>query len=237
MKHMSEFYKAINYTPRNEELFLTAVTHSSYGKKEDNERMEFLGDAVLELISSELIFKSFHYMREGEMSSLRAELVCESALNEWAKHIDLGKYLILGKSEEMNHGRDKASILSDAVEAIVCAVYLDGGFEEAQRLVSKIMGFLLKLKLKGELVRDAKTSLQELLQKDGRDVPKYEIYETVGPPHDATFRARVISEQEILGMGEGRSKKAAEQEAAKAALKTLRGRQQAAERCPDFGRM
>lgn len=222
MKELSEFFRIINYQPKNQELFRLALTHSSSSDKEDNERMEFLGDAVLELLSSELLFQSFPYMREGEMSRLRAELVCEAALNEWAHHIGLGEYLILGKSEEMNHGREKASILSDAVEAIVCAVYLDGGFEEAKRLVTKMMGFLLKLKLKGELVRDAKTALQELLQKEGRDVPRYEIYEISGPPHDATFKARVISQDAVLGIGQGHSKKSAEQEAAKSALKQLR---------------
>jgi len=222
MNHLQEFYTIINYQPKNDELFRLALTHSSSSGKEDNERMEFLGDAVLELLSSELLYTSFPYMREGEMSRLRAELVCESALNEWAHHIGLGKFLILGRSEEMNRGREKPSILSDAVEAIVCAVYLDGGFEEAKRLVTKMMGFLLKLKLKGELVRDAKTALQEALQKDGRNVPSYEIYEVSGPPHDATFKARVISEQIILGTGQGHSKKAAEQEAAKNALKALR---------------
>lgn len=222
MRDLTEFFKTINYQPKNEKLFRLALTHSSSSDKEDNERMEFLGDAVLELMSSELLYQSFPYMREGEMSRLRAELVCEMALNEWAHHINLGEFLILGKSEEMNHGREKASILSDAVEAIVCAVYLDGGFEEARRLVTKIMGFLLKLKLKGELVRDAKTALQELLQKDGREVPEYEIYEIVGPPHDATFKARVISRDAVLGEGQGHSKKAAEQEAAKSALKKMK---------------
>jgi ribonuclease-3 len=221
-KNINKLLQTIEYTPKDTRLFECAVTHSSTGKKENNERLEFLGDAVIELVVSDLLFHHYPNKDEGELTKLRAELVCEPSLLSFAAHLKLGEYIVVGKSEEKSGGKNKTSILSDAVEAIVGAIYLDGGMDAAAKVVEVIYRHLLELKKQNRLYKDTKTELQELLQKRGKDAAKYALYAQAGPPHDPTFFISVEIEGKIMGRGQGQTKKAAEQMAAKEALKTLK---------------
>ena len=211
--------QTIGYCFHNPELLLIAMTHSSFanekGDLKDNERLEFLGDAVLELYSSEFLFREYPEKPEGELTRLRACLVCEDALSAVASELSLGEYLRLGRGEEKTGGRIRKSVLSDALEALIGAIFLDGGGEEARRFVlSKVM---TDVKRK-ELHYDSKTMLQEAVQKrDGR-VLSYEILEESGPDHDRVFTAAALIDGRIAGKGTGKTKKAAEQEAAYQAL-------------------
>ncbi len=218
----SVLFERLGYMPKNKELFETALTHSSCGLGYNNERLEFLGDAVLELISSEFLFETFPEMHEGELSKLRSELVCENALNEWAKSIGFGDFLRLGKGEEVTGGRTKPSILSDAVEAVIAAVYLDGGYECAKKFAESILSYLLRLQKDGLLFTDAKTALQELLQSRGSQLPVYTVTGTQGPPHAMVFSVSVHCGDMLLGKGSGASKKQAEQDAARSAIIKLK---------------
>ena len=222
MSDMRALYNIIGYVPGDEELFVTAVTHSSCGLKYNNEKLEFLGDAVLELISSEFLFSSFTDMNEGELSKLRSEIVCENALYEWALSVGFGRFLRLGKGEELTGGRSKPSILSDAVEAVIAAIYLDGGYESAKSFALTVLTYLIKLKDRGMLFTDAKTALQEILQKDGGALPVYEVVKTEGPPHARIFVVSVSFGGGIAASGTGSSKKQAEQNAARSAILKLR---------------
>lgn len=215
---MTEFYELIEYIPRYKDLFVTALTHSSCGLKYNNEKLEFLGDSVLQLITSEFLYNTFIDMNEGELSKLRSELVCENALYEWALHVNLGKFINLGKGEQISNGRNKPSILADAVEAVIAAVYLDGGYIAAKKLSINIIRFLLDLKNKGLLFADSKTSLQELLQKDGGALPVYTLLSTEGPAHSRVFKMSVSYNNRVLATGIGASKKQAEQNAARNAI-------------------
>ena len=215
-------YGVIGYEAKDESLFDMALTHSSCGLQYNNERLEFLGDAVLELISSEILFDSFPDMNEGELSKLRSELVCENGLNEWAMHVHFNRFVKLGKGEELSGGRTKPSIISDAVEAVIAAVYIDGGYASAKSFVEIIISYLLKLKQNGLLVTDAKTELQEILQGQGKGVPEYRLIKSEGPPHSMTFTVMVVCGDRPLGKGVGHSKKQAEQDAAKSAVLLLR---------------
>ena len=221
----TKLYDAIDYTPKDERLFQNALTHSSCKFGYNNERMEFLGDAILELMVSERLFHEYPQMEEGALTRLRADLVCEQALVEWAKHISLGKQLIIGKGEEKTRGREKPSILCDAVEAVLCAVYLDGGFDEAKKLVNRMIDFLLALREKGALAKDAKTALQEILQKTGLPVPKYDTVQQFDSPNPHAFSSQVASMGKVIGSGVGHSKKAAEQNAARDAMQKMKNEQ------------
>ncbi len=222
MTDISGLFDSIGYAPKDRTVFETALTHSSCVGETNNERLEFLGDAVLELICSEMLFSSFPDMDEGMLSKLRSELVCEAALNEWAKSVELGSYIRIGKGEERSGGREKPSILSDAVEALIAAVYIDGGYASAKEFAEKILGFLMKLKKSGLLMRDAKTALQELLQGEGELLPVYEVVRAEGPPHAMIFTVTVTCGGKLMGTGVGSSKKQAEQEAAKSAVAALK---------------
>lgn len=211
-----ELERIIGYHFQNTELLKTALTHSSFANEikkhniSDNERLEFLGDAVLELVTSDFIFKN-HIMSEGKMTKLRASIVCEPTLSLCAKEFGLEKFIRLGKGEEMTGGRNRDSIISDACEALIGAIYLDGGFANAKEFVGK---FILNDLDKKQLFYDSKTILQEIVQSRCEEGLSYQLLREEGPDHNKMFEvAAKIGEKEI-GRGTGRTKKAAEQLAA-----------------------
>ncbi|MCR5251035.1 MAG: ribonuclease III [Lachnospiraceae bacterium] len=212
----------IFYTFRNKEHALEALRHSSYvferkiNKTACNERLEFLGDAVLELISSRHLFLRYPELPEGKLSYLRASLVCEGALAACAEAIGLGELIRLGKGEEACGGRKKASVVSDAYEALIGAIYLDGGLEEAQRFVER---WVLADPDRHLEEKDAKTQLQEYLQKDGNVPIRYELVSESGPDHDKLYTVEVYVNDVPCGKGQGKNKKSAEKAAAAEALK------------------
>ena len=220
-----ELQKKINYYFNNDRLLRTALTHSSYANEhkkdnvEYNERMEFLGDAVLEMVSSDILFNRFPDMPEGEMTKLRASLVCEVTLAYDARQFDLGKYLLLGKGEEITGGRSRDSVTSDALEAVIGAIYLDGGLEEAYKFIECYVMNDIENK---KMFSDSKTHLQELVSSVANDDKlSYEIVNEEGPDHDKTYEAVVKLNEKIIGRGTGKNKKSAEQQAAYQALSSL----------------
>lgn len=214
-----EFEKNIGYSFKNEKLLKTAVTHSSYANEkqlgECNERLEFLGDSVLGVVSADYFYRNLSHLPEGEMTKRRAACVCERSLFEFAKEIELGKYILLGKGEEHTGGRTRPSILADAFEAVIAAIYLDGGLEEAR---SFILPFLKKAATKEPSFNDYKTALQEIIQKNPDEHLSYVLVGESGPDHNKRFEVEVLLNSNIIGTGIGISKKGAEQEAAKSAL-------------------
>ena len=216
-RELVELEKKINYTFKDKSLLTKAMRHSSYAnekhlpKYECNERLEFLGDAVLELVSSEFLFYEHKTKPEGELTKLRASMVCEPALAYCAKEIDLGDYLLLGKGEDANGGRLRASITSDAMEALIGAIYLDGGFANAKEFIEQ---FILKDMENKRLFYDGKTILQEIVQAKHGETIHYQLLEETGPDHDKSFQVAVFIGEVQYGIGTGRTKKSAEQEAA-----------------------
>jgi len=203
-----------------------ALIHSSYGFEKNltgknNETLEFLGDAVLDLTVSDMLLKKYPGVTEGELTKMRAGLVREATLADMARTITLGDFLMLGKGEESSHGRKKASILSSAFEALIGAIYLDGGYESALKLVSTHFVSLLPAKMEGILVDDAKSYLQEKLQEQFNYAPSYNLDKEEGPAHAKKFTVSARFKDEVLGIGSGGSKKVAEQRAAAAALDTI----------------
>ena len=198
-------------------LLKNAMTHSSYvnekhlPKYECNERLEFLGDAVLEIVSSDFLFHEHTEMPEGQLTKLRAAMVCEKSLAYCAKQIDLGEYLLLGKGEDATGGRKRDSVTSDALEALIGAVYLDGGFANAKEFIHK---FVLNDMENKKLFYDSKTILQEIVQAHFKEEISYRMIGEEGPDHDKSFHAAVLIGEKEYGTGTGRTKKAAEQEAA-----------------------
>ncbi len=224
-ENIDEFESVIGYNFNNREYILEALTHSSYSnenrKFKYNERMEFLGDSVLGLVISDHIFKKEKKVPEGELTKLRANIVCEGSLSEAAKKIDLGKYILLGRGEEATGGRERKSILADAFEAVIAAIYLDGGIESASKFILNNLSNIIKDSIDGKIFRDYKTQLQEELQKNGTSNIWYKLLEENGPDHNKTFKMMVGVDEKELGIGEGKSKKEAEQVAAKAAIAYL----------------
>lgn len=218
-----EFEKRIGYSFKDPDLLVTALTHSSYSneirlkKQECNERLEFLGDAVLELISSEQIFRNHPDQPEGDLTRIRASYVCEPTLALCAREICLGDYLQLGRGEDRTGGRERDSILSDAMEATIGAVYMDGGFESAQRYVEE---FILKDIEKKSLFYDSKTYLQEIVQRDLKKL-EYVLLKEEGPDHNKSFEVGVLIDGKQLTTAVGRTKKKAEQAAAYEAILLL----------------
>ena len=205
------------YTFKNEKLLNTALTHSSYGNERHcicNERMEFLGDAVLSIIVSDYLFSHMPNDSGGKLSKIRASLVCEQSLAKLAREIGIGKWLRLGKGEELTGGRDRASILSDAFEAVLAAIYLDSGMDRASEWLLKLMSKDLKLAVSGKTYRDYKTMLQEEVQKNGGTVT-YRIISETGPDHHKDFTVEVSINNKPIAQASGMSKKDAEQNAAK----------------------
>ncbi len=217
-----EFEKTLGITFKDHSLIETALTHSSYAnqhkKMNYNEKLEFLGDAVLQLAVTEEIYLSYPEKTEGELTKLRALIVCEASLYEVALSWNLGKFIKMSKGEEITGGRERAALLADAVEAIIAAVYLDQGMESARNFVLNNFQALMEKADKNEIVLDYKTSLQEILQENGEIDIKYEIVKYEGPPHRRKFYSRVVIDQLTMGKGEGYSKKEAEQLAAKDAM-------------------
>lgn len=225
MKLQREFEKKIGYQFQDQKLLTQALTHSSYanerhiGKHADNERLEFLGDAVLEIVSSEFLFHKYPNHPEGELTRLRASMVCEPTLAFCTRELELGKYLLLGKGEEQTGGRERKSILSDALEAVIGAIYLDGGFANAKEFIHK---FVLNDMENKKLFYDSKTILQELVQANFTEAVSYRLLAEEGPDHDKTFVSAVYIGEKEYGRGRGRTKKSAEQEAAYQTILLLR---------------
>ena len=223
---MQELEKKIGYNFKDKSLLNVALTHSSYANEHKskhikyNERLEFLGDAVLSIVVSDYIFKHCPELPEGELTMLRASLVCEKSLFEFAKIIDLGKYLVLSKGERNNGGAERPSILSDAFEALIAAIYIDGGIEPAKKHILNFVVPSIK-NSKKKSVRDYKTTLQEIIQKNPGERLEYVLVSESGPDHDKHFVVEVHLNSNIIGKGGGRSKKEAEQQAAREALELM----------------
>lgn len=215
----------LGYVFRDPALLENALTHSSYanerrGHAASNERLEFLGDSVLGMVTADKLYHCFPDLPEGKLSRMRAELVCEQSLHAVALDLGLGEHLRLGKGEEHSGGRERPSILADAVEAVIAAMYLDGGLDPARTF---ILGHILNGIEAGEIhhVMDYKTELQEQIQRKADQHLRYDLVETTGPDHNKRFVMAVSLNDQEIGRGHGRSKKEAEQEAAKAALSGL----------------
>ena len=221
----TEFEKKIGYTFKNKELLHEALSHSSYANelkpgRNSNERLEFLGDSVLSIVVSKHLFTHFKHLPEGELTKIRASLVCEKALFEFSKKIDLGKHILLGKGEENSGGRTRPSIVSDAFEAVIAAVFLDGGMEEAEKYVLSFIPKNLEANSSKSL-HDYKTMLQEIIQKNPEERVEYVLADQTGPDHDRNFVVQVRLNSNVIGTGEGHSKKQAEQAAAREALSLM----------------
>ena len=223
---MVDLQDKIGYQFNNVSLLKEALTHSSYANEHRlqniryNERLEFLGDAVLSIVVSDYIFKNCPELPEGELTKLRASLVCEKSLYEFAKKIDLGNYLLLSKGERNNGGADRPSILSDAFEALIAAIYIDGGMKSASK---HILNFVIpEIKnSKKKRINDYKTTLQEIIQKNPGEQLEYVLVNESGPDHNKHFVVEVHLNSNVIGKGGGRSKKEAEQQAAREALELM----------------
>jgi ribonuclease-3 len=221
--------KKIMYHFSDPSVLFHALTHSSYAnemrmkKEKNNERLEFLGDAVLELVTSEYVYKEYSNLTEGDLTKLRASIVCEQTLSACARDLNIGEYLLLGKGEDISGGRERDSILSDALEAVLGAIYIDGGFTNAKEFVKSFILDDLKNK---DLFFDSKTILQEMIQNgNNKQKLKYKLLSEEGPDHNKTFTIAVCIGNDEIGCGTGRTKKAAEQEAALEAIKRLQSGQ------------
>ena len=216
-RKLEKLEQVIGYKFNDRDLLAHAMTHSSYAnekhweKARNNERLEFLGDAVLELVSSDFLFHKNSHMPEGEMTRTRASMVCEQALAYCAGEIHLGEYLMLGRGEEATGGRERASVVSDAMEALIGSIYLDGGFASAKEFIHK---FILNDLENKQLFYDSKTILQEMVQGMGREALTYELLGEDGPEHNRVYETCAKIGGWEIGRGQGRSKKAAEQMAA-----------------------
>ena len=225
MTDIKKFQEVIGYHFHDEKLLRQALTHSSFAnekhlkKHSDNERLEFLGDAVLEIISSEFLYKEYPDKPEGELTKLRASIVCEPTLALCTKDIALGEYLLLGKGEDQTGGRGRKSILSDALEAVIGAIYLDGGFANAKEFIHK---YILNDIENKQLFYDSKTTLQEIVQGRYEEDVRYVLLREEGPDHNKSFYMQALLGEKVLGEGCGHTKKAAEQQAAYCAIKKLK---------------
>lgn len=219
---MDGLEQKLGYKFNNINLLKNALTHSSYANEvrngfSSNERLEFLGDSVLSIVVSDYIYKHYPNMPEGELTKLRASLVCEKSLCTFSRELELGSYLMLGKGEDKGGGRERDSILADAFEAVLAAIYLDGGMEPARR---HVMNFVLR-ELKhtdDEVFKDYKTALQEIIQRNPEESVTYILTDESGPDHDKSFTVEVRLNSNVIGKGMGKNKKRAEQMAAKEAL-------------------
>lgn len=224
---LAELEKRIGYVFCNKELLKQAVTHTSYtneqkiNKQKHYERLEFLGDAVLELLASRFLFEQYPDKPEGQLTKIRASMVCEPALAFCAKDLELGQFLRLGKGEEGSGGRERNSIVADVMEAIIGAIYLDGGLEKADEYVHRVLFSDLENK---QLFFDSKSNLQEYIQAQHESDFAYELLDEIGPEHDKLFIVGVMLGGTLLGKGSGKTKKAAEQQAAYEALLKLRAK-------------
>ena len=224
---MQELEKKLNYTFKNPALLSEALSHSSYANEHrsarlsSNERLEFLGDSVLGFVTAEFLFARHPDLPEGDLTRIRAALVCEQSLYEVARKLDLGRFLKLGRGEEAGGGRERTSILADATEAVFAAVYLDGGIQAASDLIHRVLLQAEREEAVEERRRDYKTALQELVQRQADQVLTYRMVGEHGPDHAKVFSAEVLLNGVALGTGTGHSKKEAEQAAARSALGVL----------------
>lgn len=222
---MHDLMKNIGYTFKNTDLLKTALTHSSYANEhnvQSYERLEFLGDSILSFVVSMHLFGANTHFPEGDMSKLRAAIVCERSLDECAKRLDFGSNIILSKGEEMTGGRTRASILADVFEAVLAAIYIDGGLKEAEKFVMSQLGTAVENACKGiALYKDYKTELQEIAQSVDKKV-EYRHVKEEGPAHDKTFTVQVIYDGKVVSEDTGKSKKDAEQNAARRAISEVK---------------
>ena len=224
MKKLEKLQQSVGYKFKDERLLQRALTHTSYanecneGHNKSNERLEFLGDSVLGIITAEHFYLNFKDLPEGELTKLRAATVCENSLSSFARQLGLGEYLLLGKGEMCTGGSDRPSILADAFEALIAAIYLDGGIEEAKKFVLK---YVDKAVEEHRGFKDYKTVLQEVIQKNPGEVIEYVLVKESGPDHNKRFEVEVHLNSNVIGKGVGTSKKKAEQLAAKEALELM----------------
>ena len=216
--------KSIGYTFKNKKLLKKALTHTSFAnerKIESNEKLEFMGDSILEFLSSKYIYNNYQNLKEGEMTKVRAEVVCEDSLYKVAKKHNFSDFLYMGKGEILSGGKDKPAILADCVEAIIAAIYYDSNLENAEKFVIENLKDEIEMSTKNVGKKDYKTVLQEELQKNGNVDIKYNVIKTEGPDHDKTFVVEVVCNERRLAIGEGKSKKQAEMQAAKIAIERI----------------
>jgi len=225
-KELEDLQQLIQYEFSNLTLLNTALTHSSYTANrhevlEHNERLEFLGDSVLSMIISQYIFKSCNEMAEGQLTRIRANIVCEQSLYAAARKINLGRYLLLSKGEEVTGGRTRPSILADAFEALIAAIYLDGGIGKAKIFVLNKLSHIIKQAIQNKIISDFKSFIQEHIQKSSQGKISYKLLSEEGPDHNKIFEMAIMLEDKMLGKGQGASKKEAQQAAAKNAIDNM----------------
>lgn len=222
---LEELQKKLTVDFEDKQLIITAITHSSYANQKKNikynERLEFLGDAVLQIVISEYLFLNYQDKSEGELSKKRSLIVCENSLYKIAKGWDLGSYILMSNGEETTGGRTRVSILSDCVEAVIAAIYLDKGISIAEKFILSNFSKIIDNAMKDKIVLDYKTKLQEVLQKKGEVDIQYNLIKFEGPPHRRKFYISVIYHGEVHGTGTGYSKKEAEQDAAQTSLRKM----------------
>ncbi len=229
-KALKILQKKFHYRFRKLELLDQGLRHKSFAHEDhdseysDNERMEFLGDAVLDLIIGHLLMAQYPDSSEGDLSKMRAAAVNTTRLSKIARDLSLGEYLLLGKGEEMTRGREKTSILAGSLEAVLAAVYLDGGFKKAFKVISALFSRYLEAEEKEAIHQDFKTKLQEISQETFRATPRYILAKEFGPDHDKVFGVKVVIGKKVAGLGSGKSKKEAEQQAARKTLEKLQSR-------------
>lgn len=228
-ERMKALEQNIGYIFKNKDLINEALTHTSYSNEKkrnqpknkiskNNERLEFLGDSVLNLAVTTFLFGRLGNFTEGELSRLRSTIVCEKSLRQAADTFGLGQFILLGKGEEQTGGRSRESIIADAMEALIGAIYLDAGFEEANKFILKYMGSIIELAIEGKLFMDYKTQFQEVVQRQSDIKIEYKVIGESGPDHNKIFSVELLLNGARVSVGEGRSKKEAEQNAAKGAL-------------------
>lgn len=222
---LTELEEKIHYQFKDKKILTEALSHSSYANenkrnRRSNERLEFLGDSVLSIVVSQYLFEHFSHLPEGELTKIRASLVCEKSLHIFAKQIDLGKYLLLGKGEENTGGRERPSILADAFEALIAAIFLDGGLETARTHILRFIPEDVEAQ-RHAAFNDYKTILQEVIQQNPEEKVEYVIVDQTGPDHNKAFTVNVCLNSNIIGVGTGKSKKEAEQMAAREALNLM----------------
>ena len=223
--NLEKLENEIKYTFKNKELLKKALTHTSYANEkriESNEKLEFLGDSILEFISSKYLYSNYPNLKEGEMTKVRATVVCEKSLYKIAKKHNFSEFLYLGKSEQLTGGKNRPAILADSVEAIIAAMYLDGGLKEVEKFIINNLKEEIEIATKHVGDRDYKTVLQEKLQEHGDVRIVYEITKEEGPDHNKSFEAQVSLNGKVLAKGKGKSKKEAHMQAAKKALENMK---------------
>ena len=223
--NLEKLEKSIGYTFKDKNLLKKALTHTSFAyenKLESNEKLEFLGDSILEYISSKYIYNNYKKLKEGEMTKVRAEVVCEDSLYKVAKSHNFSDFILVGKSEANSGGNFKPAILADSIEATIAAIYFDGGLDEAEKFIISNLKDAIEKSTKHVGMKDYKTVLQEKLQENGEIQIKYTVIKESGPDHNKTFTVKVEADGKELAIGEGRTKKGAEMDAAGKALEKLK---------------